>query len=49
MATDGGGFSKVVEDDDRIFFKHNFNNPAYLNSLSNNSVLTLLEDKDEFI
>lgn len=49
VATDGGGFSKVVEDDGRIFFKTYLNNPAYLNSLSNNSVLTLLEDKDEFI
>src|SRR5690606_26690075 len=49
VATDGGGFSKIIEDDGRIFFKTYLNNPAYLNSLSNNSVLTLLEDNDNSI
>lgn len=49
IATDGGGFAKVVEDEGRIFFKSYLNNPAYLNSLSNNSVLTLHEDENNWI
>ena len=49
IGTDGGGLSKVIEDDGRIFFTTYLNNSAYLNSLSNNSVLTLLEGKDGYI
>lgn len=49
VATDGGGFAKIIEADGRFIFKTYLNNPAYLNTLSNNSVLTMLEGKDGFL
>lgn len=49
IGTDGGGLSKVIEQGDSIAFKTYLNNPAYINSLSNNSVLSMLVDNENNI
>ncbi len=49
VGTDGGGLSKIIEENDSIYFKTYLNNPAYLNSLSHNSVLTMLYGNDNNI
>ncbi|MCB9360458.1 MAG: HD domain-containing protein [Flavobacteriales bacterium] len=47
LGTDGGGLVKVIEEKDSIYFKSYVNNPAYLNSLSQNGVLVVAEGKND--
>ena len=47
--TDGGGLCKVIEKGGEIKFKNYVKSQDDINSLSNNTVLSLFEDKDGLI
>jgi len=47
LGTDGGGLSKVIEENGAFKFKNYMPDQENPNSLSNNTVLTIFEDKEE--